>query len=458
MKKALFIAIIVLLLGIPTTILNGQQCLMDRAEERHSPRGDELASTPSIAPVAQAEPSATSQRALPIAALPEKTATPEARRPTPAAPTPAPRQAPPTAQPTPTPMAIPSPTPPPAATPCADCATNNAAAPLPERTPTPKTQNPVPTASKPPPARIVGEGCYAHHKEGASWPEVVDGVEGVVTCSNNYYYFRPAAPAKTETFPADSPLARTIICYYGNRVATSMGILAHYPLEELEARLLKQARIFDQLNGDTGVTIAFDYIYLVANSSAHPYSHYTPGMDLFEEALAFAEKRGILFFIDLQLGYRDIEEEVRKVLPYLMKPNVHLAIDPEFYMGRRKGIPGDTLGSMDAEDINKIQAIMQEYINKNKLPAKILKVYQFDPIMLTNKHLLNVGSPKVHILINADGVGHGGVEGKIVDYNEYASEKKDALGIKLFLQWDFRLLSPEELVALTPRPREIVYQ
>ncbi|MBI4497533.1 MAG: hypothetical protein HY689_06525 [Chloroflexi bacterium] len=349
--------------------------------------------------------------------------------------------------------------------------------PRPERTPTPSA-TPTPTLASPQPApaprtlaptydpqlgRIVGEGCSAYYDEGAHWPEMVGGVEGVVTCSQNYYYFQPSqpetAPVRITPKPTQNEQIRnTIVCYYGNRVAASMGILGQFPLEELARRLRELAGIYDRLNGERRVTPCFDYVYLVANSSSPPYAHYTPRLDLFEETLKFAEEQNILVFIDLQLGYRAIREEVQKVLPYLMKPNIHLAIDTEFFMSRRGGVPGDTLGSMDATDINLIQDMMQQFISEHRLPDKILKVYQFDPIMLTNKQLLNVDFPNVHLLINADGVGYSGVGGKVHDYQEYAGEPANALGLKLFLAWDNPLMSPEEVMALTPPPQEVVYQ
>lgn len=373
----------------------------------------------------------------------------------------------PTPSPTPVPRAASTPSPPSKApsTPTSTPVTAAALAPTPEPAP-PRTATPAP--APPPPlstptarpalpssaslGRVVGSGCFPAHKEGDQWPETVNGVSGVVTCSNDYYYFRSAPP------PAEKLFANTIVTFYGNRAAGTMGILGEHPLPELERRLRAQARLIDEVNGDAGVTLAFDYIYLVANDSAHPYAHYTPRMDLFEEALAFAEEKGFLFFFDLQFGYRDIETEVKKVLPYLLKPNVHLAVDTEFYMVWRKGVPGDTLGSMDAEDINKIAAIMQQYITENRLPDKILKVYQFDQVMLTNKDKLKVDTPNVRVLINADGVGFGGVEGKINDYMEYAEQPRNALGIKLFYRWDSRVLTPQELMALEPPPSEIVYQ
>ena len=66
----------------------------------------------------------------------------------------------------------------------------------------------IATAAEQELGEVVGEGCYDHYDEGDNWPQLVDGVEGVVTCSNNYYYFQPAVPpeppAPTEsTEPAD---------------------------------------------------------------------------------------------------------------------------------------------------------------------------------------------------------------------------------------------------------------
>lgn len=251
----------------------------------------------------------------------------------------------------------------------------------------------------------------------------------------------------------------TLVCFYGNRAAISMGILGQHSLPALEQRLRQLAVAYDELNGELGVKLCFDYVYLVANASGHPYSHYTPYRELFDEALEFAKERDIEFFVDLQLGYRDVEEEVRAILPLLEAPNVHLALDTEFSMVLRgEGIPGGTLGSMDAEDVNKAVEILRAFVAERRLPPKILMVYQFEDRMLTNKDRLQVGTPGVTILINADGVGFGGVEGKITDYEAYAKEPRDALGIKLFFGQDVRVLTPEEVMGLDPSPQQVVYQ
>lgn len=304
--------------------------------------------------------------------------------------------------------------------------------------------------------RQVGAGCLAEHAEGEQWPDRLGGMEGIVTCTEDRFHFWPVRHVQ----PRKHPLLQqnTVLCYYGNRVAGSMGILGQHSLQELERRMQRLAGEYDKVNGDLGVTLCLDYIYLVANASGHPYSHQTPYPELFEEAMQFASDRGWAFFVDLQLGYRDLETEVRAVLPALKNPNVHLSLDTEFYMQRRGGIPGDTLGAMDAEDVNKAVRILQDFVEREHLPGKILMVWQFDPVMLTNKDRLDLRAPGVTVLINADGVGFGGVEGKLNDYREYAQEPRDALGIKLFYRQDVRVLRPEEVMEQEPPPDVVVYQ
>ena len=384
---------------------------------------------------------------------------------------------------------------------------------------------PVPaTPPEPDPAlgKVVGEGCYEHYDEGQHWPQLVDGLEGLVTCSNNYYYFQPTVPpapeASTEPTYRAEPIGRaqatlgrpigtgcsasfeegdrrpqtidgvegevtcsgdvsyfwpirynpplknstlnqnTLLCLYGNRAASSMGALGALTLEQGAQRLEELGEAYDQLNGDFGVVPCLDYVYLVANAGAAPYSHYTPRPDLFEEALQFAANRDMLLFVDLQLGYRDLATTMHEILPLLQRPHVHLALDTEFYMHHSGGVPGDTLGYMDAADVNLAVSIVQEYIEQHELTDKIIMVYQFDTIMLTNKQALNLSAPNVTVLINGDGVGFGGTAGKIADYQQYADEPHNALGIKLFYDWDTPVLSPEEVMGLSPIPNQVVYQ
>ena len=390
--------------------------------------------------------------------------------------------------------------------------------------PEPPAPAPLP---EPDPAlgEVVGEGCFDHYEEGQHWPQIVDGLEGLVTCSNNYYYFKPTvppAPAEPTDQPVptyraeptgraqamlgrpidtgcsaifeegdrwpqtidgvdgevtcsgdvyyfwpiryDPPLKNstlnrnTMLCLYGNRAASSMGALGELTLEQGAQRLEELGEAYDQLNGDFGVVPCLDYVYIVANASAAPYSHYTPRPDLFEEAMQFAADRDMLFFLDLQLGYRDLETTMSEVLPLLQRPHVHLALDTEFYMHHSGGVPGDTLGYMDAADVNLAVRMVQEYIEQHELSDKIIMVYQFDTIMLTNKGALNLSAPNVTVLINGDGVGFGGTAGKIADYQQYASEPHNALGIKLFYDWDTPVLSPEEVMGLSPIPNQVVYQ
>ena len=70
-----------------------------------------------------------------------------------------------------------------------------------------------------------------------------------------------------------------------------------------------------------------------------------------DSALAIAKMGNAIVFLDVQVGLSSVEKEVPLLENYLKKPNVHLAIDPEFSM-KNGGLPGEKIGTLDAKDIN----------------------------------------------------------------------------------------------------------
>ena len=51
-----------------------------------------------------------------------------------------------------------------------------------------------------------------------------------------------------------------------------------------------------------------------------------------EQAYKWAQSRKGLLFIDIQAGHSTLQTELPLLLKYLERPDVHLGIDPEFYM------------------------------------------------------------------------------------------------------------------------------
>lgn len=248
-----------------------------------------------------------------------------------------------------------------------------------------------------------------------------------------------------------------VISYYGNGQAAEMGILGSDDLDTIASLLEEQTERYDRLNGQLGAVPALHLVYAVAQpepTSNGLYLQYTSDEDV-QRYIDVAEERGMLLFIDLQIGRSTVEEEVTKVLPYLRHPLVHLAIDPEFAVGDTE-VPGLQLGSLPASDINRAQAMLNKLVQEERLPPKMLIVHQFADSMLLDAESI-VQYEGVELIIDMDGFGLSAV--KRAGYELYAGSSYATYGaIKLFLQHDVDLMSEEEVLRLQPTPAVVIYQ
>src|SRR3989344_5079407 len=158
---------------------------------------------------------------------------------------------------------------------------------------------------------------------------------------------------------------KRIIAYYGNLYSKKMGVLGEYPENEMLQRLDAEVKKWQLADPDTPVVPALHYIAVVAQSNAGADGKYRfrmPSSEI-DKVLAMAAKvparnaSGIadaggnaLVFLDIQVGFSNLQAEVPLLEKYLKLPNVHLGVDPEFSM--KTGIrPGKVVGTYDAKDI-----------------------------------------------------------------------------------------------------------
>ncbi|MEK7212585.1 MAG: hypothetical protein AAB686_02825, partial [Patescibacteria group bacterium] len=133
---------------------------------------------------------------------------------------------------------------------------------------------------------------------------------------------------------------------------------------------------------------------------------------------------------------------------------------PEFSMKNGEK-PGTVIGTFDADDINYAAEYLAKLVRDNHLSPKILVVHRFTQTMVTNYKKIQP-LPEVQIVIDMD--GFGSKEKKRGTYNLVIyPEPVQFAGIKLFYKNDVRppaagLLSPEEVLKLTPAPIYIQYQ
>lgn len=270
-------------------------------------------------------------------------------------------------------------------------------------------------------------------------------------------------PAKT-VYPSASAILpfKRIVAYYGNFYSKNMGVLGEYPTDTLIAMLGAEAKKWEVADPSTPIIPAIHYIAIVAQKDAGKEGKFILRMpdDQIDHALTLADKIHGILFLDLQVGLSTLPHELPLLEKYLKMPQVHLGIDPEFSMknGER---PGTVIGTFDATDINYAAQYLARLVRENHLPPKILVVHRFTQDMMTNYEKI-LPLPEVQIVIDMDGWGtqakKKGTYGRVI-----TPEPVQFAGIKLFYKNDLKppstgLLTPEEVLDLTPAPIYIQYQ
>lgn len=173
---------------------------------------------------------------------------------------------------------------------------------------------------------------------------------------------------------------------------------------------------------------------------------YSEGQDphFVDDYIKPAAARGWPVILDTQLGRSDPVTQVNRIVQkgYLSYDNVEVALDPEFHVVPGHLKPGIPIGTIQASQINAVQAILNSYVEDHHLAhKKILIIHQFGdarvndgvPFMIEDKTALKT-FPNVDLVIDADGVG--GPQSKVTKYNMMTDAKAYPFivwrGIKLF--------------------------
>ena len=248
-----------------------------------------------------------------------------------------------------------------------------------------------------------------------------------------------------------------ILAYYGHPASRNMGILGRHSIAELDRLLTALAAEYEAAGGRK-IQKAFYLIYgtvwprgeigIINNRLLMPYIEY--GLE-----------NDILVFIDHQIGRYDPIDSLRRLLPYLRYPNVHLALDPEW----RTDQPGVYLGHVTGEEVNRAQQVMEEYLIANNIPGeRMLVIHQFSPIMIRNRQNIRSDFNRVRLIHCADGIGSPNLKRSSYAFVAQATNMP-LKGFKLFYNFgipgagfDQPLMTPREVYALNPRPVVIMYQ
>jgi len=273
-------------------------------------------------------------------------------------------------------------------------------------------------------------------------------------------------PVKPQPYPVPGAILpfHRIVSYYGNLYSKRMGVLGEYPKETMFKMLQHEVKRWSDADSVIKAIPALHYIAITAQGAPGKDGKYRYRMPFnqIDTILNWAKEIDALVFIDVQVGYSTLPEELPLLEKYLSLPNVHLGIDPEFAMATKGKKPGTVIGTYDAKDINYTTNFLADLVKKNNLPPKILIVHRFTQGMVTNYKDIKL-HPEVQVVMDMDGWGFPAK--KLSTYYSWiAPQPVQFTGFKLFYKNDAEKsgqkqeMQPADVLKLKPAPIYIQYQ
>jgi hypothetical protein len=254
--------------------------------------------------------------------------------------------------------------------------------------------------------------------------------------------------------PAEVSLpAHRVVAFYG---APQMGrtILGMRSPASAARKLAAQSAPYAAI-GDRPVVGAFDLVSVFATAGGGPDRLYRSRQDpeVIEIYLAQARAAGARLMLDVQPGRSTYTAELEALRPWLAEPDVDLALDPEWNVGRR-GIPGRTEGEVRAREVNAVSRSLAAIVREHDLPPKLLVVHQFRRGMVRGRRKIRQRRG-VQVVLNFDGIGTPGPKAA-----GYAALSVPRLfdGFSLFYSRDVPVMKPAAILALEPAPDLLLYQ
>jgi hypothetical protein len=249
-----------------------------------------------------------------------------------------------------------------------------------------------------------------------------------------------------------------LVGFCGTPSAPKLGRLAG----NLSARAKAIESYASQYAGDRKPLPVFELIAVIVQES--------PGKDgksrrrvpdaVVDEYLREARAARALLLLNIQPGHSDFLTETKTFEKYLREPDVGVALDPEWSM-TSKQTPGASFGRTSGTTINDVAAYLSSVVAAGNLPEKVLVFHQVNARVLRDEREI-VRHPGVVLVKSVDGLGHR--KSKMKTYNALVPKMPAAVhpGFKLFFEEDVaggrRLMSPPEVLALTPSPEYVMYE
>ena len=252
---------------------------------------------------------------------------------------------------------------------------------------------------------------------------------------------------------------RRMIAFYGHPSGDALGVMGEQPPAEAVDRVKAHIENYQPLE-EQPVVPAFEIIVTVASEFPGEDGKFT-NVGNPEDFLGYIDAitdAGGYAFLDLQPGQASFLEQAKVYEDLLKRPNVGLALDPEWNLQPGEQ-PLQRVGHAEAAEINEVSEWLAQLVRDNNLPQKGLIVHQFQLQMLRDRDQINTDHPELSFILHAD--GHGGPEQKFDTWNVMRQDLSDDwfMAWKNFIDEDNPTFTPEETYNnVDPRPWFVSYQ
>ena len=292
----------------------------------------------------------------------------------------------------------------------------------------------------------------------------------------------PSSPTDSSPSPASSPPASSstpnpsssaaqlpggghklfpghlLVALYGQPGISGLGALGQQDTSASIERVKELAAKYAPLT-TSPVLPTFEIIVTVASSGAGDDGNYSDESTIadLKPTVDAATAAGLYVVLDLQPGRTDFLTQAREYAELLRRPNVGLALDPEWRLK-----PGQRhlqqIGSVAASEINDTSAWLADLTAKAGLPQKLLLIHQFTLSMIRQESTLDVSHPELATVIQMD--GQGTPETKQSTWNAITDVAPDGIrfGWKNFFEKDTPMVSPTDTMSKKPTPVLVSYE
>ena len=251
-----------------------------------------------------------------------------------------------------------------------------------------------------------------------------------------------------------------LVGYAGRTGSSTLGRLGTGNLDQRVGELERRSRPY----GADGRTVlpVLEVIATTVQASPGRDGRYRARMSAgqVERYLEVARKHHALLLLALQPGRADFLSEVKAYDRWLAQPDVGVALDPEWAMGRHQ-VPGRVFGHATGSELDAVAKHLSSLTTRHDLPEKVMVFHELAPGVVTGESRLHPHRGVVQVK-SIDGIGS-----RAQKENTYRLVNKDTpkhvvTGFKIFYDEDRRsgpkVMTPAQVLALRPRPAYVMYE